>query len=240
LVANVSLTVRRRTKTEPKLGLGMNPLVESELARLALGPSEVAKVAKLRDELKSTLVLTSLTASKLIGALLRIEGRYRDRVKYGLESTLYYHLGRLSNTSVTLRSWLAGELSHGVDIVLKPEENAVWVSYRYRITIPGRGETEVEIAGNTFSTGTGLQRIIDWFINNRDVFENLARIVELSAGVPWWVQLFSDWLEKNGIPKDDPDVKEAFELFDELRRYVHKSADLIGELRELLGWVEKG
>jgi hypothetical protein len=217
----------------------MNPLIESELARLALGPSDLARVAKLRDGLKSMLVWASLMASKLVGALLRIEGKYRGRVKYELDSVLYYHLGRLSNASATLRSWLAGELPHGVDIVLRPEGEVVRVSYRYRITIPGRGETEVEIASNTFSAGTGLREVVDWFVNNRDVFENLARIVELSAGVPWWVQLFNDWLEKNGIPKDDPDVKEAFGLFDELERYVHKSVVLIGELRELLGWVEK-
>jgi hypothetical protein len=240
LVVNVSITVRRRTKTEPKLDLGVNPLIESELTRLRLGPSEVARVAKLRDELKSVLAWVSLTASKLVGALLRIEGRYRGRVKYGLHDALYYHLGRLSNASAVLRSWLAGELSDAVDIVLRPEGDVVRVSYGYRITIPDRGETEVGVASNRFSASTGLREIVNWFINNRDVFENLVGVVELSAGVPWWSQLFSEWLEKSGIPKDDPDVKEVFNLFDELERYVSKSVDLIGELRKLLGWTEKG
>jgi hypothetical protein len=52
-------------------------------------------------------------------------------------------------------------------------------------------------------------------------------------------QEFINWLKKNNIPLDDPDVKEALELLHELYNDVDRFNSLIDELRTIVNWKKE-
>jgi hypothetical protein len=147
-----------------------------------------------------------------------------------LPFSLHYGIFRRAGATSILRGWLDGRLLSGVKIVISKEDDGIRAEYIYG---------DWKITGNVFPPDATIQEVIDWFIHNRGIFENMVDTIGTSTGVHLDEMQFMDWLRKNNIPLDNPYVKKARELFNELRRDVGRFESLIEELQELIGWKKE-
>jgi hypothetical protein len=203
-----------------------NPIVAREIDKLEPGVDESINLVRLRDKLDETQAEIIVNSEKLQHLLRKIEK------KYGKELSPFLHdrIARRADAIWILSKWLDGELPHGVKIVISKEDGELRTEYVY---------SKWNITSNVFSPDTTIQEVIDWFIHNHDIFEYMVDDVGTATGVYVDKFDFINWLKENNIPSDDPDVKEALELFYKLYNYVDRFNSLIDELRAIVGWKKE-
>jgi hypothetical protein len=211
-----------------------NPIVAREIDKLEPGADESINLVRLRDELDKTRAMIVIKSERLLHILGNIERKFGKE----LSSFLLDKIVRRAEAALILDKWLDGELPSGVKIVIDRKGDRMYVEYVNEYMHKAHIQYW-KIASDFFSPDATIQEVIDWFIHNRDVFEYMVDEIGTATGVYVDKLEFIDWLKKNNIPLDDPNVKEALGLFYELYNHVDRFNSLIDELRTIIGWKKE-
>ena len=234
----MSLTRRKRRASAGVSDGGIpglrNPVVAREIDKLELSIDDSIKLERLRDDLGMIRFMINVIAWKLLQLLSDIEREFGKE----LSPFLYDKIIKRALAASILGKWLDDEFPLDVKIVISKEKNKMYVEYIVEYVYKGHIE-HWSIVSNFFSPGATIQEIIDWFMYNRDVFEYLVDAIGSEVSVHLDEMEFSDWLRENNIPLDNPRVKKALELFNELYNNTGKFNSLIEEFRELIGWKKE-
>jgi len=211
-----------------------NPVVAREIDKLEPSIDNSIKLERLRDDLGMTRSMIPLIVWKLLLLLRDVEREFGKE----LSPFLYDKIIKRALATSILGAWLDDEFPLDVKIFISKELDKMKVEYIVEYVYKDHIE-HWSIASNFFSPGATIQEIIDWFMYNRDVFECLVDAIGSGVSVHLDEMEFRDWLRENNIPLDNPRVKKALELFNELYSYVGSFNILIEEFRELIGWKKE-
>ena len=203
-----------------------NPIVAREIDKLEPSIDKSIELIRLRDNLGKTLAMIEIKSEDLLRLLKHIAEEFGKELPFVLFHSLFERVG----ASLILRGWLDGQLPDRVKIIVSNEGDEIRAEYIFE---------DWKIIGNVFSPDVTIQEVFDWFIHNRDVFEELVDDIGTSTGVYLDDLEIRKWLNENNIPLDDPRVQETLNLINELRSDVDRFNKLIEELRGLTGWKKE-
>jgi hypothetical protein len=236
----VSLAQRRRKARADSPSGGIpglrNPIIAREIDKLELNTDNSYRLMKLRDELGRTLAKIHVESRDLIGVLEAIRNKYGK----DLPPFLYSNIGNRMDAASILLNWLDGKFPGSlVRVLIEEEEDGIHADY-IRSVAENSKIVRYKFIGHVFPPDASIQDIFDWFVQSREVFEELVKDIGPAAGVYLDELEFKSWLKDEQIDPADPYITKAQELFSKLYSDVEEFDQLIKEFRELVGWREEG